>query len=95
MIGNVDPDNSITMTSAHFLRFRRVGKRVVNDAGPLTGKRMETVEDEFHARSLAFIEKSAKAGKPFFLRQSSTRLHAKTHLSPKWGNSNGSQGGGK
>jgi len=28
MIDNVDPDNSITMTSAHFLRFGRIGKRV-------------------------------------------------------------------
>ena len=43
-----------------------------------------TVEEEFHARGRAFIEKSAKAGKPFFLWQSSTRLHATTHLSPKW-----------
>ena len=45
---------------------------------------METVEDEFLARGLAFIEKSAKAGKPFFLWQNSTRLHVKTHLGPKW-----------
>jgi arylsulfatase len=45
---------------------------------------METVEDEFTTRSLAFIEKSAKANQPFFLWHSSTRLHAKTHLGPKW-----------
>ena len=65
-------------------RFGRVGKQVIKDGGPLTRKRMETVEEEFTARSLAFIEKSAKAGKPFFLWHSSTRLHFKTHLSPKW-----------
>ena len=65
-------------------RFGRVGKQVIKDAGPLTRKRMETVDDEFNARSLAFIEKSVKAGKPFFLWHSSTRLHFKTHLSPKW-----------
>ena len=70
-------------------RFGRVGKQVVKDAGPLTRKRMETVEDEFLARSLAFIEKSAKADKPFFLWHSSTRLHSKTHLSPKWEGSTG------
>ena len=62
----------------------RVGKQVVKDAGPLTRKRMETVEEEFLAHSLSFIERSAKAGKPFFLWQSSTRLHVKTRLSPKW-----------
>ena len=70
-------------------RFGRVGKQVIKDAGPLTRKRMETVEDEFLAQSLAFIEGSVKASKPFFLWHSSTRLHAKTRLSPKWENSTG------
>lgn len=56
-------------------RSGRVGKQVVKDAGALTRKRMETVEEEFLAHSLAFIEKSAKANKPFFLWQSSSRLH--------------------
>jgi arylsulfatase A-like enzyme len=70
-------------------RFGRVGKQVVKDAGPLTRKRMETVDDEFTARSLAFIEKSAKAGKPFFLWHSSTRIHFKTHLSTKWDGATG------
>jgi arylsulfatase len=65
-------------------RFGRVGKQVVKDGGSLTRKRMETVEDEFAARALAFIEKSAKANQPFLLWHSSTRLHAKTHLGPKW-----------
>jgi arylsulfatase len=65
-------------------RFGRVGEQTIEDAGPLTIKRMETVEEEFLARGLAFIEKSAKAGTPFFLWQSSTRLHVTTHLSPKW-----------
>jgi arylsulfatase len=70
-------------------RFGRVGKQVVKDAGPLTRKRMETVEGEFLARSLAFIEKSARADRPFFLWHSSTRLHSKTRLSPRWQNSTG------
>ena len=70
-------------------RFGRVGKQVIKDAGPLTRKRMETVEDEFLARSLAFIDKSAKANQPFFLWHSSTRLHSKTHLSSKWESSSG------
>ena len=70
-------------------RFGRVGKQVIKDAGPLTRKRMETIEEEFLARSLAFIDKSARADKPFFLWHSSTRLHSKTHLSPKWDGSSG------
>ena len=70
-------------------RFGRVGKQVITDAGPLTRKRMETIEEEFLARSLAFIDKSARANQPFFLWHSSTRLHSKTHLSPKWDGSSG------
>jgi arylsulfatase len=70
-------------------RYGRIGKQVIKDAGPLTRKRMETVEEEFLARGLAFIEKSAKAGKPFFLWQNSSRLHATTHLGPKWENKTG------
>jgi arylsulfatase len=65
-------------------RFGRVGKQIIRDAGPLTRERMETVEEEFLARGLDFIERSVKAGKPFFLWQSSTRLHVTTHLSPEW-----------
>jgi arylsulfatase A-like enzyme len=67
----------------------RIGKQVIKDGGPLTRKRMETVEEEFLARGLAFIEKSVKAGQPFFLWQNSTRLHAKTRLGPKWENKTG------
>ena len=68
---------------------RRPALRTGRQAGhqgrrPAHRKRMETVDDEFTARSLAFIEKSVKAGKPFFLWHSSTRMHFKTHLSPKW-----------
>jgi arylsulfatase A-like enzyme len=70
-------------------RFGRVGKQIIKDSGPLTRKRMETIEEEFAARSLAFIEKSAKANQPFFLWHSSTRLHSKTHLGPKWENKTG------
>ena len=70
-------------------RFGKVGKQVIKDAGPLTTKRMETVDEEFTARSVAFIEKSVKADKPFFLWHSSTRLHFKTHLAPKWAGKTG------
>ena len=70
-------------------RFGRVGKQVIADAGPLTRKRMETFDDETLDRALSFIDKSAKAGQPFFLWHNSTRLHVKTHLSPKWDDKTG------
>jgi arylsulfatase len=50
---------------------------------------MEAVEEELIARSLDFIERSVKAGKPFFLWHNSTRMHIWTRLSPKWTNKSG------
>jgi hypothetical protein len=52
----------------------------------LTCQRVETHEHECTARTLALIQKSAKADLPCFLRLSSTRLHMKTHLFPRWEN---------
>ncbi len=70
-------------------RFGRVGKQVIRDTGPLTRKRMETAEEELLARSLDFIERAHKAGKPFFLWHNDTRMHVWTHLSPQWENKTG------
>ncbi|NLR90359.1 arylsulfatase [Flammeovirga agarivorans] len=52
----------------------------VQDTGPLTRKRMETVDDEFTGAALEFIEKAHKADKPFFVWLSATRMHVWTHL---------------
>lgn len=54
----------------------------VEDTGPLTKKRMETVDEEFLAAAKDFITKSAKAGKPSFTWFNSTRMHVFTHLKP-------------
>ncbi|MEE9601815.1 MAG: sulfatase-like hydrolase/transferase, partial [Thermoguttaceae bacterium] len=62
-------------------RWGRVGKQTVKDTGPMTRKRMETVEEDLLERALAFIEKSHKAGKPFFLWHNSTRNHVWIRLS--------------
>jgi arylsulfatase len=70
-------------------RFGRVGKQTIKDTGPITRKRMETAEEELLARSLDFIERSVKAGKPFFLWHNTTRMHVWTRLSPKWENKSG------
>ncbi|WP_429806688.1 arylsulfatase [Ensifer sp. B1-9] len=64
-------------------RFGRVGKQKIEDTGPLTRKRMETVDEEFLAAATAFIDKNAKANKPFFCWFNSTRMHIHTHLKPE------------
>jgi arylsulfatase len=70
-------------------RFGRVGKQTIEDTGPVTRKRMETVDEEFLAGSLDFMERAVKAGKPFFVWHNSTRMHVWTRLSPKYANSTG------
>ncbi len=56
----------------------------VEDTGPLTKKRMETIDEEFTAAAVDFIERQTKAGKPFFCYYNSTRMHVFTHLGPKY-----------
>ena len=70
-------------------RFGKVGKQTIEDTGPITRKRMETVDEEFLAGSLDFMERAVKAGKPFFVWHNSTRMHCWTRLSPKYENSTG------
>src|SRR5262245_8843484 len=55
----------------------------IEDTGPLTKKRMETVDEEFLAATLDFIERQHKAGKPFFVWFNSTRMPVFTHLKPE------------
>jgi arylsulfatase len=52
----------------------------ITDTGPLTRKRMETMDDEVTVKALDFMERAAKDGKPFFLWWNSTRMHIFTHL---------------
>ncbi|MGD9633828.1 MAG: arylsulfatase [Pirellulales bacterium] len=63
-------------------RFGKVGKQTIKDTGPLTRKRMETIDDDIAERSAAFIKKEAAAGKPFFLWVNFTHMHAFTHPKP-------------
>lgn len=55
----------------------------ITDTGPLTRKRMETIDDEVMEKSLDFMERAARANKPFFLWWNSTRMHIFTHLKPE------------
>jgi arylsulfatase len=52
----------------------------IEDTGPLTKKRMETVDYEVTAGALDFMERAHASGKPFFLWWNSTRMHVFTHL---------------
>ena len=56
------------------------GKQKIEDTGPLTKKRQETVDDETSKRALAFIREQQKAGKPWFVWWSGTRMHFRTHV---------------
>jgi arylsulfatase A-like enzyme len=63
-------------------RFGVVGKQVCKDTGPLTKKRMETVDDEIAAKAEDFIKRQAEAGKPFFTWINYTHMHFRTHTKP-------------
>jgi arylsulfatase len=52
----------------------------VTDTGPLTKKRMETIDEEVNAKAIDFMKRSHKDGKPFFLWWNSTKMHIFTHL---------------
>ena len=65
-------------------RFGRVGRQTITDTGPLTRKRMETIEDDLLARSLNFIDRAHEAGRPFLLWHNTTRMHVWTRLSERW-----------
>ena len=54
----------------------------ITDTGPLTKKRMETVDEEFLGAALDFIDRQHQAKKPFFVWFNSTRMHVWTHLKP-------------
>ena len=58
------------------------GTQKVEDTGPLTIKRMETVDEEVTTEALNFMEKAVEEDKPFFVWWNSTRMHIWTHLKP-------------
>lgn len=57
------------------------GGQRIEDTGPLTKKRMETIDDETVAAAKDFIKKQNEAGKPFFVWWNGTRMHFRTHVS--------------
>jgi len=61
-------------------KFGPMGKQRCEDKGPLTRKRMETVDSEFLGAAEDFIDRSVKADKPFFVWFNATRMHIWTHV---------------
>ncbi|WP_372570719.1 arylsulfatase [Ruegeria jejuensis] len=52
----------------------------IEDTGPLTKKRMETVDDETVAAAIDFIKRSHEQGQPFYVWWNGTRMHFRTHV---------------
>ncbi len=59
-----------------------IGKQTCEDTGPLTAKRMETIDDDTTAAAIEFMTRQAKAGKPFFVWMNTTRMQVLTHIRP-------------
>ena len=57
---------------------------VIEDTGPLTRSRMETIDGEFISAGLKFIEDANKRAQPFFLWVNTTRMHVWTRLAAEW-----------
>ncbi len=56
------------------------GTQRIEDTGPLTKKRMETVDEETLAGAIDFIKRQHEADKPFFVWWNATRMHFRTHV---------------
>jgi arylsulfatase len=56
------------------------GTQRIEDTGPLTRERMETVDDESLAEAKRFITEAVEADEPFFVWWNGTRMHFRTHV---------------
>ena len=65
-------------------RFGKVGKQTIDDTGPLTKKRMETIDDDTSNAAIDFIKRQTQANKPFFCWWNGTRMHLYTHVRPEY-----------
>ena len=68
------------------------GGQRIEDTGPLTKKRMETIDEEVTQHALAFIDKAHADGTPFFLWYNTTGMHFRTHCAEKHKGKSSGQG---
>ncbi|MBF5000830.1 arylsulfatase [Nocardia sp. BSTN01] len=64
-------------------RFGRVGKQRIEDTGPLTKKRMETIDEDVAEACVDFLTRQQQAGTPFFVWLNFTHMHLRTHTKPE------------
>ncbi len=64
-------------------RWGRVGKQKIEDTGPLTKKRMETIDDEILEHGLDWLDRQNPAGAPWFMWFNTTHMHLRTHPKPE------------
>ncbi len=85
---NVDYPNDLVLSDGRSFRdafgprgvIRSSSDGEIEDTGPLTRKRMETVDDETFVAALEFMDTATEQDKPFFVWWNSTRMHVFTHL---------------
>jgi arylsulfatase len=56
------------------------GTQTIENTGPLTKKRMETIDEETVSAAKDFVQRQATEGKPFFCWWNATRMHFRTHV---------------
>ncbi len=88
-----EPEHADYPTEADFPNFRaRFGPRGVihsfadgriEDTGPLTKKRMETVDEEARDKAIDFMDRAQAADTPFFVWFNTTHMHFRTHTKPE------------
>jgi arylsulfatase A-like enzyme len=88
-----DPEQADYPDPEHFPKFRerfgprgvlqckmtRTGRHTIQDTGPLTRKRMETIDDEIVDGAIDFIGRKHRARTPFFAWINTTHMHFRTH----------------
>ncbi len=68
------------------------GGQRIEDTGPLTKKRMETIDDEVTEHALRFIDDAHAAEEPFFVWWNTTAMHFRTHPAEKHRGKSGGHG---
>jgi arylsulfatase len=64
-------------------RYGPFGKQRIEDTGPLTKKRMETIDDETVEACIDFIKRQHESDTPFFVWMNTTHMHLRTHTKPE------------
>jgi len=65
-------------------KFGKVGKQTIEDTGPLTRKRMVTIDQEVTDETLKYLDRVGKGDKPFFVWFNTTAIHIWSHPANKY-----------